>query len=443
MRYYLIVGEASGDLHASRLMRSLKKYDELAEFRFFGGDLMAAEGGTRVKHYKELAYMGFVPVLLHLGTIFSNMKRCKEDIVAWKPDVVILVDYPGFNLNIAKFLKKNTLIPVYYYISPKIWAWKEWRIKSIKRDVSEMFSILPFEVPFYEQKHKYPVHYVGNPTAQEVAEFRAGYHQTHEEFCRENNLDSRKPIIALLAGSRLQEIKDNLPAMIEVAERFEDYQMVLAGAPSIEDEYYDKFLEGTPVRVVKNKTYQLLSHTTAALVTSGTATLETALFNVPQVVCYETPLPKLIRFAFNHVLKVDYISLVNLVANKEVVPEMFADKFTIDGIANELYKIMPGQPARERMLAGYQEVLRELGSKVAPDEAASIMVDLLRKHRAELIRLAKERAEAVAKAAAKAAELARVKAEQEAAIARQKAEEAERVSQQEINEIFDFFKSTQ
>lgn len=434
MKYYLIVGEASGDLHASRLMRSLKKYDELAEFRFFGGDLMAAEGGTRVKHYKELAYMGFVPVLLHLGTIFSNMKRCKEDIVAWKPDVVILVDYPGFNLNIAKFLKKNTLIPVYYYISPKIWAWKEWRIKSIKRDVSEMFSILPFEVPFYEQKHKYPIHYVGNPTAQEVAEFRAGYHQTYEEFCRENNLDSRKPIIALLAGSRLQEIKDNLPAMIEVAERFEDYQMVLAGAPSIEDEYYDKFLEGTPVRVVKNKTYQLLSHTTAALVTSGTATLETALFNVPQVVCYETPLPKLIRFAFNHVLKVDYISLVNLVANKEVVPEMFADKFTIDGIANELYKIMPGQPARERMLAEYQEVLRELGSKVAPDEAASIMVDLLRKHRAELIRLAKERAEAAAKAAAKAAELARVKAEQEAAIARQKAEEAERVSQQEINE---------
>lgn len=431
MKYYLIVGEASGDLHASRLMRSLKKYDELAEFRFFGGDLMAAEGGTRVKHYKELAYMGFVPVLLHLGTIFSNMKRCKEDIVAWKPDVVILVDYPGFNLSIAKFLKKNTLIPVYYYISPKIWAWKEWRIKSIKRDVSEMFSILPFEVPFYEQKHKYPVHYVGNPTAQEVAEFRAGYHQTYEEFCRENNLDSRKPIIALLAGSRLQEIKDNLPAMIEVAERFEDYQMVLAGAPSIEDEYYDKFLEGTPVRVVKNKTYQLLSHTTAALVTSGTATLETALFNVPQVVCYETPLPKLIRFAFNHVLKVDYISLVNLVANKEVVPEMFADKFTIDGIANELYKIMPGQPARERMLAEYQEVLRELGSKVAPDEAASIMVDLLRKHRAELIRLAKERAEAVAKAAAEAAEQARIKAEQEAAIARQKAEEAERVSQQE------------
>ena len=434
MKYYLIVGEASGDLHASNLMRALQHEDPQAEFRFFGGDLMKAVGGTCVKHYRELAYMGFIPVLLHLRTIFRNMDYCKKDVEAWQPDVLILVDYPGFNLKIAEYIKQHTRIPVYYYISPKIWAWKEWRIKSIKRDVSEMFSILPFEVPFYEQKHKYPVHYVGNPTAQEVAEFRAGYHQTYEEFCRENNLDSRKPIIALLAGSRLQEIKDNLPAMIEVAERFEDYQMVLAGAPSIEDEYYDQFLEGTPVRVVKNKTYQLLSHTTAALVTSGTATLETALFNVPQVVCYETPLPKLIRFAFNHVLKVDYISLVNLVANKEVVPEMFADKFTIDGIANELYKIMPGQPARERMLAEYQEVLRELGSKVAPDEAASIMVDLLRKHRAELIRLAKERAEAVAKAAAKAAELARVKAEQEAAIARQKAEEAERVSQQEINE---------
>ena len=272
MKYYLIVGEASGDLHASRLMRSLKNIDEFAEFRFFGGDLMAAEGGTRVKHYKELAYMGFVPVLMHLGTIFSNMKRCKEDIVKWKPDVVILVDYPGFNLNIAKFLKKKTNIPAYYYISPKIWAWKEWRIRSIKRDIAELFSILPFEVPFFEKKHRYPIHYVGNPTAEEVNEFRSEYHQNFVEFCEENNLDKHRPIIALLAGSRLQEIKDNLPAMIEVAERFEDYQMVLAGAPSIEDSYYEKFLKDTPVKMVRNKTYPLLSHSTAALVTSGTAT---------------------------------------------------------------------------------------------------------------------------------------------------------------------------
>ena len=425
MKYYLIVGEASGDLHASRLMRSLKKVDELAEFRFFGGDLMAAEGGTRVKHYKELAYMGFVPVLLHLRTIFANMKKCKQDIVEWKPDVVILVDYPGFNLNIAKFLKKNTLIPAYYYISPKIWAWKEWRIRSIKRDIAELFSILPFEVDFFEKKHKYPIHYVGNPTAQEVNEFRADYHQTYAEFCVENNLDTRKPIIALLAGSRLQEIKDNLPAMIEVAERFEDYQMVLAGAPSVDDEYYQKFIEGTPVRLVKNKTYPLLAQSKVALVTSGTATLETALFDVPQVVCYETPLPKLIRWAFNHILKVKYISLVNLVANKEIVKEMFADRFTVDGIADQLFQILPGMPGREKMLAGYQEVREKLGNRIAPDQAATIMYDLIKKHREELIRLAKERAEA--KAAAEAAERARIKAEQEAERARIKAqEEAER-----------------
>ena len=426
MKYYLIVGEASGDLHASRLMRSLKNVDEFAEFRFFGGDLMAAEGGTRVKHYKELAYMGFVPVLLHLGTIFANMKMCKEDIVRWKPDVVILVDYPGFNLSIAKFLKKKTNIPAYYYISPKIWAWKEWRIKSIKRDIAQMFSILPFEVPFYEKNHHYPIHYVGNPTAQEVNEFRTAYHQGFEDFCLENNLDKNKPIIALLAGSRLQEIKDNLPAMIEVAERYEDYQLVLAGAPSVDDKYYEKFLKGMPVSLVRNKTYPLLAHSTAALVTSGTATLETALFDVPQVVCYETPVPKLIRFAFNHIIKVKYISLVNLVANKEIVREMLADRFTVDGIANELYKILPGQPEREKMLAGYQDVRQRLGNQVAPDNAADIIYDLLVKRREELLCLAKKRAEAEAKAAAEAAERARLKAIAEAEAAKRKAEELAR-----------------
>ena len=431
MKYYLIVGEASGDLHASRLMRSLKKVDELAEFRFFGGDLMAAEGGTRVKHYKELAYMGFIPVLLHLRTIFTNMKMCKQDIAQWKPDVVILVDYPGFNLSIAKFLKKNTMIPVYYYISPKIWAWKEWRIRRIKRDIAEMFSILPFEVDFYEKKHRYPIHYVGNPTAQEVHEFMANYHQTLDDFCLENNLDSRKPIIALLAGSRLQEIKDNLPAMIEGAGRVGDYQMGLAGAPSIEDEYYQKFIKGTPVKLVKNRTYPLLANSKVALVTSGTATLETALFDVPQVVCYETPVPKLIRWAFNHILKVKYISLVNLIANKEIVKEMFADCFTVDGIADQLYQILPGMPGRDKMLTEYQEVRQRLGDQVAPDQAAVIMYDLIKKHREELIRLAKERAEAEAKAAAEAAERARIKAEQEAQRAREKAErEAEKAERE-------------
>ena len=425
MKYYLIVGEASGDLHASRLMRSLKKVDEFAEFRFFGGDLMAAEGGTRVKHYKELAYMGFVPVLLHLRTIFSNMKMCKEDIVKWKPDVVILVDYPGFNLNIAKFLKKKTNIPAYYYISPKIWAWKEWRIRSIRRDIAEMFSILPFEVPFYEKKHHYPIHYVGNPTAQEVNEFRAGYQQSFEKFCTENQLDTHRPILALLAGSRLQEIKDNLPAMIEVAERFEDFQMVLAGAPSIEDKYYEQFVKGTPVRMVRNKTYQLLSHSTAALVTSGTATLETALFNVPQVVCYETPLPRLVRFAFDHIMSCKHISLVNLIADKEVVQEMFADRFKVDAIADQLYQLLPGMEGRKRMLAEYQVVRERLGNLMAPDEAATIMHGLLVKRRERLLRLARERAEAEA-----AAEAARMRAEEAKKLAEEEAKRAKQVAEQ-------------
>lgn len=376
MKYYLIVGEASGDLHASRLMQSLMQYDPEAEFRFFGGDLMAKVGGTRVKHYRELAYMGFVPVLLHLPTIFKNMKMCKEDIMRWKPDAVILVDYPGFNLSIAKFVKKNTNIPVYYYISPKIWAWKEWRIKAIKRDVKEMFSILPFEVPFYEKKHNYKIHYVGNPTAEEVDNFRHVYSESKDEFCQRNGLSS-KPIIALLAGSRKQEIKDNLPSMLEAARHFEDYQMVVAAAPSITESYYKKYLGDSEAKMVKTQTYELLSHATVALVTSGTATLETALLNVPQVVCYETPVPKLIRFAFKHIIKVRFISLVNLIADKEIVQELLADRFSIRNIANELYRILPGQTSRERMLADYQLVRDRLGSEVAPDNAARIMVEKL------------------------------------------------------------------
>ena len=376
MKYYLIVGEASGDLHASRLMQSLMQYDPEAEFRFFGGDLMAKVGGTRVKHYRELAYMGFIPVLLHLPTIFKNMKMCKEDIMRWKPDAVILVDYPGFNLSIAKFVKKNTSIPVYYYISPKIWAWKEWRIKAIKRDVKEMFSILPFEVAFYEKKHHYKIHYVGNPTAEEVDNFLHVYSESKDEFCQRNGLSS-KPIIAILAGSRKQEIKDNLPSMLEAARHFEDYQMVVAAAPSITESYYKRFLENSEAKMVKTQTYELLAHATVALVTSGTATLETALLNVPQVVCYETPVPKLIRFAFKHIIKVRFISLVNLIADKEIVQELLADRFSIRNIANELYRILPGQPSRERMLADYQLVRERLGKEVAPDNAARIMVEKL------------------------------------------------------------------
>ena len=378
MRYYLIVGEASGDLHASHLMRSLQAVDPAAEFRFFGGDLMTAVGGTRVKHFKELAYMGFIPVLLHLRTIFRNMAFCKKDIVEWAPDVVILVDYPGFNLNIAKFLKSKTHIPVYYYISPKIWAWKEYRIKNIKRDVDELFSILPFEVNFFEKKHRYPIHYVGNPTADEVRSFLSTYNEDFEQFCKANALQADKPILALLAGSRRQEIKDNLPAMMQVAARFPQYQVVLAGAPSIADEYYEGFICGSQVQLVKNQTYPLLAHATAALVTSGTATLETALFNVPQVVCYKTPVPRLIRFAFNHIIKVEYISLVNLIMNKEVVSELFADRFTVDNISHCLQTLLPGGEARQEMLNNYALLQKVLGTDVAPDNAAKLVYGLLK-----------------------------------------------------------------
>jgi len=385
MKYYLIVGEASGDLHASHLMQSLRKEDGDAEFRFFGGDLMSAVGGIRVRHYKELAYMGFLPVLLHLPTILRNMRLCKQDIAEWAPNAVILVDYPGFNLNIAKYIRSKAVCPVYYYISPKIWAWKEYRIKNIRRDVDELFSILPFEVSFFEQKHHYPIHYVGNPTAHEVSEFLTSYGETFEAFALRNGLRSDKPIIALLAGSRLQEIKDNLPTMLRAAEPFADrYQLVLAGAPAIDDDFYKKYMGAAPVTLVRQQTYPLLAHSTAALVTSGTATLETALFRVPQVVCYKTPVPHLTRWAFRHLMSCRYISLVNLIADREVVQELFADRFTKENIHQELEKLLPaegipsGASPREQMLAGYEEVARRLGTEVAPDNAARLMVGLLR-----------------------------------------------------------------
>ena len=375
MRYYLIAGEASGDLHASHLMRSLKEIDKEADFRFFGGDLMSEVGGTRVRHYRELAYMGLIPVLMHLPTILKNMRFCKQDIQSWQPDCVILVDYPGFNLDIAKYVhsqrqKANGQKPkIFYYISPKIWAWKEYRIKNICRDVDELFSILPFEVDFFEKKHHYPIHYVGNPTADEVREFSSSTLIPPP---------SSEKVIALLAGSRKQEIKDNLPAMIEAVKPYvKDYRVVLAGAPGIEPAYYEPFMAGSGVEVVHGKTYDLLSQAHAALVTSGTATLEAALFNVPQVVCYKLPLPKIARVVRRHLIKVPYISLVNLIADREVVTELLADTFTVGHIRHELEKILDG-PGREQMLNGYAEVWRRLGDQKAPDNAARIMFKLLK-----------------------------------------------------------------
>ncbi len=380
MKYYLIVGEASGDLHASHLMAALKQEDAQAEFRFFGGDLMVAEGGTLVKHYKELAYMGFIPVLLHLRTIFANMKHCKEDIVRWNPDVVILVDYPGFNLNIARFVHARTQIPVYYYISPKIWAWKEYRIKNIKRDVDELFSILPFEVEFFEGKHQFPIHYIGNPTVDEVTAFLDGNTDTFATFAADNGLED-KPVIALLAGSRKQEIKDNLPDMLRAASAFPDYQLVLAGAPSITPEYYQKYLSDIPVKIVFGQTYRVLQHAQAALVTSGTATLETALFRVPQVVCYHTPIGKVISFLRRHILTVKYISLVNLIADREVVTELVADTMTIDNMKTELGKLLNDADCRHQMLDEYTRMAERLGPAGAPRQAAKEMMRCLLLHK--------------------------------------------------------------
>ena len=382
MRYYIIVGEASGDLHASNLMLALKSLDSEADFRYYGGDLMQAVGGTLVKHYKELAYMGFIPVLTHLGTIMRNMQQCKADIEAWHPDALILVDYPGFNLNIAKYIKSHTDIPVLYYISPKIWAWKEYRIKAIKRDIDRMFSILPFEVDYYK-KHDYNIDYVGNPCVDAVSKFRKSPEGQTEfkSFAQTNGLDAERPVIAILAGSRKQEVKDNLGMMINAASSFNpDYQLVIAGMKNLGEDYYRKYIpRDKQVSIVFDQTYSLLHHATAALVTSGTATLETAIFGVPQVVCYYMPLPRLTSFLRQHLLKVKYISLVNLIAGKEVVQELVDVRMRTDEIRQQLRAILPGGEQREPMLADYARLMDILGTEGASTRAAEGMLRFLRK----------------------------------------------------------------
>ena len=378
MKYYLIVGEASGDLHASNLMKSIKAVDTDAEFRFFGGDLMTAVGGTRVRHYRDTAFMGFVPVLLHLRSIFSNMSMCKKDIVAWNPDVLILVDYPGFNLSIAEYIHKNTDIPVYYYISPKIWAWKEHRIKNIKRDVDELFSILPFEVEFFEKKHNYGINYVGNPCVDAVDAFLRNNPEDRASFIARNAIPD-KPIVALLAGSRKQEITANLPVMLNAMKDFPGYQPVLAGAPGIDKEFYKPYL-AQGACIVFGETYNILNHAHAALVTSGTATLETGIFRVPQVVCYATPMARLYSWLKKHFLKVKFVSLVNLIAGKEVVRELVAADMCLDNVKAELGKLLPADSEeRKTMLKEYDRMLQILGEAGASERAANRMVALLKK----------------------------------------------------------------
>ena len=375
MKYYLIAGEASGDLHASHLMAAILREDAQAEFRFYGGDMMAAVGGTCVQHYREMAYMGFTEVIAHLRPILNNMKNCKRDIMQWCPDVLILIDYPSFNLKVAKYVKQQLGIPVFYYISPKLWAWKEYRIKDIRRYVDKVYSILPFEVEFY-QRHNYSIDYVGNPTVDELA-IRPYVNESFAQFTAAQHLPD-KPIIALLAGSRQAEIRRNLPRMIEAAQGFTNYQLVIAGAPGIDADMYKPYLRQGRVSVVFDATYRLLAQSSAAVVTSGTATLEAALLHVPQVVCYAMPGGKLAYDFFKNILKIRYVSLVNLIADREVVTELLVHHCTAERIGDELNYLLHDREVHKRVMEGYGEVERRLGKPGAPQRAAQSIVEQLR-----------------------------------------------------------------
>ena len=371
MKYYIIAGEASGDLHGANLMKAMYEKEPNAEIRFWGGDLMQNVGGTMVKHYRELAFMGFLEVILNLKTILSNIKICKKDIETFQPDVLIFIDYPGFNMRIAKWAKERN-IPTHYYISPQIWAWKENRIKAIKRDVDFMYVILPFEKDFYEKKHHFSVHFVGHPLIDAIADRTE---ISDAQFRKDNELDD-KPIIALLPGSRKQEIAKMLSIMLSVVNDFPDYQFVIAGAPSQEYAFYQTFLNKENVKFIANKTYDLLSHSHAALVTSGTATLETALFNVPEVVCYKG---SWVSYQIaKRILTLKYISLVNLIMDKEVVKELIQEELNTKNLKIELNKILNTE-GRAKLIKEYAQLKQNLGGEGASEKTATLIINSLMK----------------------------------------------------------------
>lgn len=370
MKYYIIAGEASGDLHASNLMKEIMKFDGQAAIRFWGGELMQAQGGTLVKHYRELAFMGFLEVVLNLRTILKNIAFCKKDIEQFQPDVIIFIDYPGFNMRIAKWAKQKK-IPTHYYISPQIWAWKENRIKDIKRDVDAMYVILPFEKDFFEIKHNFNVHFVGHPLIDAISNRSL---INPKDFRESLKLDTR-PVIALLPGSRKQEIKVMLSVMLEVVNDFPDYQFVIAGAPNQDEAFYRQFIKQENVHLLLNKTYDLLSISFAALVTSGTATLETALYKVPEVVCYKGS-----RISYEiakRVIKLKYISLVNLILDKEVVTELIQTDFNKTRLKEELNKILDDSK-RATLFMEYYDLEKKLGGKGASKKTASLIVNSLK-----------------------------------------------------------------
>ncbi|EAQ48035.1 lipid-A-disaccharide synthase [Leeuwenhoekiella blandensis] len=369
MKYYIIAGEASGDLHAANLMKAIVAEDPQADFRFWGGDLMKKVGGTLVKHYRDLAFMGFLEVLMNLRTITKNLAFCKKDIARFAPDVIIYIDYPGFNMRIAKWARQEGY-KNHYYISPQIWAWKEGRIKAIKKDVDEMYVILPFEKAFYEEKHNFPVHFVGHPLIDEIS---ARTPVVPENFRKEHQLDDR-PIIALLPGSRKQEIQKMLEIMLSITSDFPDHQFVIAGAPSQDLEFYEPFLKKNRIHIVMNQTYNLLDVAHAALVTSGTATLETALFKVPEVVCYKGG-----RISYEiakRVINLDYISLVNLIMDKEVVKELIQTEFNTKTLKKALTEILE-EEKRKALFDEYYKLEQKLGGVGASANTAKLIVNAI------------------------------------------------------------------
>ncbi len=375
MKYYIIAGEASGDLHASNLMKAIIEKDNSAEFRFWGGDHMQSVSGTMVKHIEDLAFMGFVEVLMNLKTILTNIKFCKKDILKFNPDALILVDYPGFNLRIAEFAHKHQ-INVHYYISPQIWAWKQNRVHKIKKVVDQMYCILPFEKDFYK-KFDVEVNYVGHPLVDAIENFKSKA-LPKEEFLKTNDL-SDKPILAILPGSRNQEIKVKLPIMLEAAKHFKNYQIVIAGAPNKSVDFYKQFTGEYNVKVIENQTYNLLNNSNLAIVTSGTATLETALFNVPQVVCYKAS--NISYQIAKRLVKIKYISLVNLIMDQEVVTELIQKDLTSENIIKELNKINnPEVDGRQKMLQKYSELKEKLGRGGASNKVANLLIESLKPH---------------------------------------------------------------
>lgn len=376
MKYMLIAGEASGDLHASHLIKWIKEFDREADFRFFGGDLIAVEARRKPDlHYDMMNVMGFSEVLRKLPTLASNLRRAKRLLREYRPDALVLVDYPGFNLTLAKYAHRLG-VPVHYFISPKVWAWKEYRVKTIKKYVDRMYSILPFEVPFYK-KHGYNVTFVGNPSVQEVA-YYMGHLPPKKHFVERQDLDSERPIIALLPGSRRGEIRNNLPLMIEAAKRFPEFQYVVGAAPAVSEKFYREIAQDPGLKLVFGCTPTLLKYSQAAIVTSGTATLETALIGTPQVVVYRANGMALSYKIMEKLLKVKYVSLPNLIVGNEIVPELLVHKCTSDSIARELSPLLQPSPRRDFQIQGYRNMQRRLGNSVAAEYAAELIVDSLR-----------------------------------------------------------------